>query len=60
MCLRELQTGANWELSDKIFFPSEKADSLIPNYFAKTSVLVTFMRWVLTGFMPDFMAPSQL
>lgn len=39
------------------------ADSLIPKYFAKASILVTFckdMGWVLTGFMPDFMAPGEL
>lgn len=57
------QTGASWKLSAKKIFHQKRQIHWYQNILQKHHFLLTFykdMGWVLTGFMPDFMAPGEL
>lgn len=61
--LSEGQTGASWKLSAKTVFHQKRQIHWYQNILQKHHFFVTFHKdvgWVLTGFMPDFMAPGEL
>lgn len=57
------QTEASWKLSAKAIFHQKRQIHWYQNILQKHHFLVTFykdMGWILTGFMPDFLAPGEL